>query len=53
MSRQTALVVALSSIAVAGGLASLVAWVLLWRDIRAHRAGTRAEGAPADTTSEE
>ena len=47
MSRQTAAVVALSLVAAAGLLASVVAWVLLWRDLRAHRRGRASEADPA------
>ena len=44
MSRQTALVVALVAIAVAGILASAGAWLLLWRDWRARRRARESPG---------
>lgn len=51
MTKQTAVVVALSLLGSAGLLASIVAAVLLWRDVRDHEALGR--NPTHDTTEEE
>ncbi len=46
MSRQAALFLALGALAVASLLASIGAWVLLWRDRRTRRATEAADPDP-------
>lgn len=59
MSRQAAVLVALASIAAAGAVLSVGAWVLLWRQWRARRTGhvpaitgSDLTGAPGSSRNE-
>ena len=53
MSKQTAVVVALWLLGASGMLASIVAAILLWRDVRAGEARDRSPQSDPESTKEE